>query len=565
MKIIIISVAMLLLGLGLGLSAPHWTSTHSPMTQTHQAEEAPLYWVAPMDANYQRDKPGKSPMGMDLVPVYATVNSDQKEAAGTIFIQPSVENNLGVKTAIVQHEALTNEITAAGYVRFDQSQLWQINTHVDGWVEKLFINAVGDQVNKGDTLFTLYSHDLIKAQEELLNAYRTQRKGMINAATERLLTLGVQRTQINHILKQGRTQRTIAILAPEKGVIANLNIREGSYLSPAKTAMTAGPLDTVWVEAEVFERQAYWLNIDTRAEMHIDALPGQKWQGKVDYIYPIIDPKTRALTLRLRFDNHNGQLKPNMFTRLTLTPKSAEKVLTIPRQAVIRTANMARVVLAMGDGKYRSVRIEMGRESTDKVEVLAGLQKDDIVVTSAHFLLDSESSQQADLSRINSEDSPLESVWTSGEIITLMPAHHMINISHQPVPEWEWPAMVMDFTSAKSLDLSAFSTGQHIDFLMKKQTDGQLQITDIKLSSKPPLTAIWITGEVSMVMADFGMITIRHPAVEAWQWEAGEINFSVPENIDLSSLAEADEVTFLVEKSAGEFVLTAIEKGGKTQ
>ena len=149
--------------------------------------------------------------------------------------------------------------------------------------------------------------------------------------------------------------------------------------------------------------------------MTLDALPGKEWQGEIDYVYPILDPQTRTLRLRLKFPNPQGELKPNMFANISLQPVTEESVLTIPKSSVIRSGGMTRVVLSEGDGKYRSARVQIGREAGDKVEVLQGLTEQSKVVTSAHFLLDSESSQTADLARIDGIAVDMESVWAKGK------------------------------------------------------------------------------------------------------------------------------------------------------
>ncbi|GAL05513.1 membrane fusion protein CzcB family [Photobacterium aphoticum] len=156
------------------------------------ASNEPLYWVAPMDPNYQRDKPGKSPMGMDLIPVYADdLKSSNADKPGTVTISPSVENNLGVKTAAVTEQALTPHIDTVGYVAFDEGQRWQINSRISGWVQRLNVTAVGETVTRGETLFEIYSPDLVRAQEELLNAKRIGNATLVNGARERLIALGV--------------------------------------------------------------------------------------------------------------------------------------------------------------------------------------------------------------------------------------------------------------------------------------------------------------------------------------------------------------------------------------
>ncbi|EJK2114605.1 efflux RND transporter periplasmic adaptor subunit [Vibrio navarrensis] len=565
MKSLQIATVTLLIGGALGFTANQYFNGHdmSAMAATdNKASNEPLYWVAPMDPNYKRDKPGKSPMGMDLIPVYADDLAGANDKPGTVKIDPSVENNLGVKTAAVELAKLSPRIETVGYIAFDESQLWQTNVRVSGWVEKLYINAVGEQVKKGDVLFTLYSPELVKAQEELLNAKRTGRDGLVKGATERLLSLGVDREQINQVIRRGKASQTIEIKALANGVIASLNIREGGYLSPAQAVISAGPLNEVWVDAEVFERQAHWLTNGSQASMTLDALPGKAWQGEVDYVYPILDPKTRTLRMRLKFANPNGELKPNMFANITLQPVSDSEVLTVPKSSVIRSGGMTRVVLAQGEGKYRSARIETGREADDKVEVLQGLNQGDRIVTSAHFMLDSESSQSADLSRINGVEAPAETAWAKGEITDLMVEHGMLTINHQPVPEWNWPGMTMNFNAAQRVDLTGLTKGQAIEFEMQKNDDGQYQIVAIKADNSVMASEVWLSGDISMLMADFGMVTLSHLPVTEWNWQAGEINFSVGDEINLSGFEEGQKVRFLVAKEGSDYQLKQLEAMG---
>ncbi|MFA0380177.1 efflux RND transporter periplasmic adaptor subunit [Vibrio sp. 10N.222.54.A3] len=575
MSTVKVATIALLVGGALGFGVNHFlinpthnmsamaTSTGADVSK--QASDEPLYWVAPMDPNYQRDKPGQSPMGMDLIPVYADdVNGGAKDKPGTVFIDSSVENNLGVKTAQVTREALSPRIETVGYVAFDESTLWQTNVRAAGWVEKLYINAVGEKVNKGDVLFTLYSPELVKAQEELISAYKTGRKGLIKGSTERLVTLGVDKAQIRSIARKGKASQTIEIKAPADGVIASLNIREGGYLSPAQAVISAGPLGEVWVDAEVFERQAHWISSGSNAEMTLDAIPGKEWQGNVDYVYPILDPKTRTLRVRLKFSNPHGELKPNMFANIALKPISDEAVLTIPRSSVIHSGGMTRVVMSEGSGKYRSARIEVGREAGEKIEVLQGLEQGESIVTSAHFMLDSESSQSADLSRINGVEEEAETVWANGEISDVMQGSRMVTINYQPVPEWDWPGMVMNFTFVEGLDMSDVQRGKAIDFEMRKTESGQYEVVDYKVNKHKIAGEVWVTGDITMLMADFGMITVKHQPVPEWNWKAGEMNFQASDDLDLSEFSEGQTIRFLVAKQGSDYVLKSLEPTNST-
>jgi Cu(I)/Ag(I) efflux system membrane fusion protein len=295
--------------------------------------------------------------------------------------------------------------------------------------------------------------------------------------------------------------------------------------------------------------------------MTLDAIPGKEWQGEVDYVYPILDPKTRTLRVRLKFDNPMGELKPNMFANIALRPQTSEQVLTIPRSSVIRSGGMTRVVLSEGEGKYRSARIEVGREAGERVEVTQGLSLEDKVVTSAHFMLDSESSQSADLERINGVEAPAETGWAKGEITDVMPGHAMLTINHQPVPEWDWPGMVMNFNLAEDVTSDGLKSGQAIEFEMKKTPDGMYEIVELRVDQTPVINQVWVRGDITMLMADFGMITLSHDAVDVWGWSAGEMNFTADASVDLTGYAEAQSVEFLVEKQGSDYVLKALKQG----
>lgn len=478
MKTVTVSLVALMVGAALGYVSNQYIDGHTgdePNVVVTNSKE-PLYWVAPMDPNYKRDKPGKSPMGMDLIPVY---EEEKASKPGTVMIDPAVENNLGVKSAEAEFSKLSAHIDTVGYIDFDQSRTWQINARVAGWVEKLNVDAIGEQVKKGDVLFELYSPELVKAQEELINAYRSGRDGLINGTRDRLRALGVDNQQIQQIVRLGHASQTIQIKAPSDGVIATLTIREGGYLSPAQAALSAGPIDEVWVDADVFERQSQWVSVGDEAMMKLDALPGKEWQGQVDYIYPILNQNTRTLKVRLKFANEDRTLKPNMFANITLRPQMDESVLTVPREAIIRSGGMTRVVLALGDGKYRSARVEVGRESEGRIEILNGLQAEDWVVTSAQFLLDSESSQNADLSRINGVNKAASQVWIDGSVSMLMADFGMITIQHQAVSEWGWDTGEMNFTVGDDISLSGLIEGEKVRFLVEKQND-QFALTDLR-------------------------------------------------------------------------------------
>lgn len=393
----IVAVATATHFLTLSLTGP---GTASCDTKCPAVSKEPLYWVAPMDPNYKRDKPGKSPMGMDLIPVYAEDDSGADSGSGTVKIAPEVVNNLGVRTSKARRQDLHTVIRTVGYVQYDQDRLIHIHPRVQGWVEKLYVKAAGDPVKSGQPVYELYSPELVNAQEELLLALNRNNERLIEAAEDRLESLQLSSDLIDSIKKNREVHQTTTFYAPQAGVVDNLNIREGFFVQPGTTLMSIGSLDDVWVEAEIFERQAALVKVGMPVTMTLEYLPDREWNGSVDYVYPSLDEKTRTLRVRLRFENPDGALRPNMFAQVVLHGSDHAQALIVPREAVIRTGHQDRVVLALGGGRFKSISVRLGRLDENDAEILEGLAEGDTVVTSAHFLLDSESSRTSDFMRM---------------------------------------------------------------------------------------------------------------------------------------------------------------------
>jgi Cu(I)/Ag(I) efflux system membrane fusion protein len=378
--------------------------------KAENAEKTPAYWVAPMDANYRRDKPGKSPMGMDLVPVYEEApvyenkgeSEGQDEGTGTIKVSSNVINNLGVRTVQVSYKPFILEINTLGYITYDKERLVDIQPRVEGWIEKLHVKSVSEQVTKGQALYDIYSPELVNAQEEFLLALERDNNRLIQAAQNRLMALQLPISAITELRKIKQVQQRITFFAPQNGVVESLSIREGAYVKPGSSLMSIADLSEVWLEGEVFERQAGQVVIGMPATITLDYLPGKVWQGNVDYIYPILNPQTRTVKVRIRIKNHNNDFKPNMFAQLILHNQSDAKTIQIPKEALIRTGSQDRVVLALGQGRFKSIAVQVGRYGADYVEILSGLNQSDEVVSSAQFLLDSESSKSSDFKRMES-------------------------------------------------------------------------------------------------------------------------------------------------------------------
>ena len=368
-----------------------------PATSAENGDREIMYWVAPMDANYRRDKAGKSPMGMELVPVYADESGD----GSSVTIAPEVVQNLGVRTAVAERTRLWRGIDTVGYVDFDESKVSHIHLRTKGWIEQLAVESEGERVTAGQRLFNLYSPDLVNAQEEFVQALNMGNKGLVRASRSRLAALGIPASQIKQLEKDRKASQTIPVYAPQDGVVASLNVRDGMFVKPVTTIMSLADLSSVWLLAEVFERQADWVKVGQSAEVSLAFLPGRTWEGTVEYIYPSLDPKTRTLKARLRFANPDEALKPNMYANIKIFGGAKNDVVVIPLEALIRTGREERVIIARGEGRFEPRAVRAGIESGEWVEILEGVEPGDAIVVSGQFLIDSEASLKASMTRMS--------------------------------------------------------------------------------------------------------------------------------------------------------------------
>ncbi|GAB4576442.1 MAG: efflux RND transporter periplasmic adaptor subunit [Rhodothalassiaceae bacterium] len=361
-------------------------------------EREVLYWQAPMDPSYRSDKPGKSPMGMDLIPVYA--DEADNSPADSLRIDSAVVNNIGVRTAAVERGTLSRRIDTVGYVALDDDRVTDIDVRIEGWIEDLQAQSEGEAVREGDLLFRIYARPLVSAQAEYLQALRNGQNTVIAAAGERLIALGMSKAQVAELRRSGKVSERIDVTAPQDGIVVSLNIREGAYVKPGMPVMRLADLATIWVQVDVYEDQIGWIEEGERARMRLAFAPGEEWEGRVAYVYPTIRAQSRTGRIRLAFANPGLRLKPGMYASVTIEAAPRTEVLHIPREALIRTGRAERVILALGEGRFRPAEVRSGIESGDRVEILAGLAEGERVVTSSQFLIDSEASLDASFLRM---------------------------------------------------------------------------------------------------------------------------------------------------------------------
>ena len=556
----IVPVIALIAGVGIGyaLLPANVPQGNGNTTAPNEGEKDILYWVAPMDSSYRRDKPGKSPMGMDLVPVYA---GEASATPGTVSISPQIVQSLGVTTAKAHTRSLSEAVAASGIVEVAEDRIIHVHPRVSGWVERLTVTTDGQPVNQGDTLYTLYSPELVNAQEEYLLARSRNNRSLINAARDRLTALQLPPKVIQNLDKTGNVQQQIAFEVPQDGYVTNLNIRPGFYVTPGTTMLAIASLKTVWITASIPQRYADILKTEQELNVTLPALPGEMFTARVDFIYPELDSQTRTLKVRLVLDNPDGRLKPNMFATVSFdTPRNES--LSIPRSALIRTAANDRVVLALGNGEFRSTAVAVGRITADYAEITAGLEEGDEVVMNGLFLIDSESAVDADLSRLSGEEDSQsnDTQWVTLTIDAIDSEAGTVTASHGPVPAWDWPAMTMDFAIGEQVNLAEINSGIRLDAELNRNTDGMVEIiaidTDSIESSIPSATA---DGTINSIDEQNHVMNISRGAIEKWGRGPATMDFTLSSHITAADWQLEQAIRFTFEIRDGEFVITHIE------
>lgn len=450
-----------------------------------------LYWYDPMVPQKHFDTPGKSPfMDMPLVPMY----DEPQSQPGSVSIDPRMIQNLGVRTTKAKMGVLPRELNTVAEVQPDERRIMVVQSRVAGWVERLRVKALNDPVRKGELLAQVYAPDLLGAQEEYLLLRKDESDPeLVRAAREKMRLLGISERQIEQLTQTGRAQTRIAFYAPIDGIVSDLGVREGARVSPGMSLFSLTDLSTVWVTAEIPESEGQWLR---RGDAATISLPdGTAYAGTVDYVYPEIAEVTRTIAARIHLANPNGILRPGMFVRALLQAKAAQPVLLVPTEAVIRDGRDNMVIVADGGGRFHPVRVEVGADADGRTEIRRGLMAGQTVVTSAQFLIDSESNIRAGLDRLQGPaaagPAPAPNVTPSvihhghGRVDHVDLKTHTVTLSHEPIASLHWPAMTMSFGVAAPVALDRIRPGDEVDFDLVESKPGQYTITHIVPAGKP--------------------------------------------------------------------------------
>ena len=517
-----------------------------------------LYWVAPMDPNFRQPGPGKSPMGMDLIPVYA--GQEPSGDPAEVTLNAAEINAIGVRTAVARMSEVQPRIETVGFVGYDEHLTSHVHTRVEGWVERLKVRAVGDRVAGEQVLFELFSPLIAAATGDLVRAVEDGDPRILDAARNKLMSHGMSARQVAEIEAGGELVRNIEIEAPQNGVVIALNAADGMYLQPGTLAFSVADLSKVWLIVDVFERDIARLSEDMRAIARFEHLPGRVFEGDIDYIYPELDPQTRTLPVRLRFDNSDGVLRPGMFGSVSLTPNESRTVLTVPSEAVIRTGSAERVILKTGEGTFRPRLVTAGLRDSfgegGRTEILQGLGPGEEVVASAQFLIDSESALSAGFTRMAPTDA--DPARGSGVLVALDPEKRVATVQHDTLESLDWPAMTSDFPVRADVPLDRLKEGEAVAFLVARGADGLLSLTELAPDDGIAGTG---TGIARAVTSD-GKLTLEHGPIPELGWPAMTMDLPVL-GVDLEAVPLDAPIEFdLTAGDGGLFSVVAVRAEG---
>lgn len=432
------------------------------------AEPEVLYWYDPMYPQQRFEAPGRSPfMDMDLVPRYADAGDD----GSSIRIDPSITRNLGMRQVRVERGYLAERIEASATLGYDQRQVTVLQTRSAAWVESVAALAAEDVVRLGDPLVELLVPDWVAAQEEYLALRRLGEPDLLAAAWQRMQLSGMPAEMMQMVRTKGLVQTYWTVRSPVNGVVTELSVRAGMSLPAGSTLARLNGIDKVWLEAAVPEAQAGNLHPGLALEVYLPGWPGEPLRAEIERVLPQADSQSRVVRLRAILDNADGLLLPGMSARVTLASASGEPRLLLPADALIRSGQQDLVMLALGEGRFRPQRVQLGRQSADQVEVLQGLQEGQQVVSAAQFLIDSEASLRGIIARTAESEAESEALH-SAEGLVVYHDEEGLMLEHGPFESLGMPGMTMQFVVDPAVDLSRIQPGDAVKVWVREDPDG---------------------------------------------------------------------------------------------
>ena len=334
----------------------------------------------------------------------ASAASAQNMAPGTVMLSPATQQLINVTYTTVRRTDMKRTLRTVGIIQMDEEKISHVHVKIAGWIEKVDLDYVGKLIKKGQPLFTLYSPDLVSTEQEYLIALKGQQylskapyadvvsgaDSLLNATRDRLKLWDVTDAQIRTLEKSGKAARTMTLYSPISGFVMSRNAYEQAYVTPKTDLYDIADLSTIWVYVDIYEYEAPFVHIGQAASMQLSYFPGKTYRGRVAYVYPTLDPKTRTIKVRLEFPNPNYALKPDMYADVQLAIDYGKQVV-VPSQAVLNSGTRQVVFIAKPGGYFEPREIKVGDEFNGQYAVLAGLKPGEKIVASGNFLIDSES------------------------------------------------------------------------------------------------------------------------------------------------------------------------------
>jgi Cu(I)/Ag(I) efflux system membrane fusion protein len=382
-----------------------------------------LYYRNPMNPSVTSSVPAKDAMDMDYLPVYEDNEASVADAVGTVKIDAVTVQNMAVRTATAKKSVLSHIVRAVGRVAYDEEHIVRLHPKTEGWIETLRVDKTGQRVKKDEDLLSIYSpHHVASLQEYLLaleglktlqnSPIEDIRRGaeeLVKSSRERLHLLDIPAHQLHDLSNIDSLKKGLHIHSPTNGTVMQIGAREGQYVTPETELYMIVDLSTVWVYAEIYEYELPWVKEGDPVEMQLAGVPGRIFKGHLAFIYPYAEAKTRTIKVRLVFDNTELLLKPDLFAEVTIYAGKQVDAVVIPSEAVIRSGAKNQVFIVRGLGKFEPRQITTGLSSNGDVAVLEGLTAGEEVVTSAQFLIDSESRLHEATAKMTEPSTPQKS------------------------------------------------------------------------------------------------------------------------------------------------------------
>jgi Cu(I)/Ag(I) efflux system membrane fusion protein len=468
-----------------------------------------LYYRNPMGLPDTSPVPKKDSMGMDYVAVYDGEDGGANSGAapGEVKISTEKVQKLGVRTEPAGLRALDRTVRAAGRIEPDERRTYAISPKFEGYVERLHVNATGQQVSKGQPLFEVYSPELVSAQREYAIAAQgvetlkaaggeaqNSMRQLADSSLMRLKNWDISEEQIKTLARSGETRRTLTFRSPVAGIVTEKKALQGMRVMPGEALYLVADLSAVWVVADVFEQDIGLLKVGAGATVKINAYPDKVFKGAVTYVYPTLKAETRTIPVRVELANPGQLLKPGMFAEVEIAVAAKGPVVAVPISAVIDSGTRRIVLVRKAEGRFEPREVRLGARSDSYVEVMEGVKDGEPVVVAANFLIDAESNLKAALGGLAAAPgsapattSKAVSHQATGTLDGIDAKTGSVTVTHGPVASLKWPGMTMDFVLANPALTEKFKPGSAVSIEFVERKPGEWVITrmDAQAQTKP--------------------------------------------------------------------------------